>query len=62
MDLLEIEQGDPPQYFPVEYKRGKPKVYDRDRIQLCAQALCLEAMRDVEVTEGRDLVLGGSTA
>ena len=52
MDLLEIEQGDPPQYFPVEYKRGKPKVHDWDRIQLCAQALCLEEMRGVEVTEG----------
>jgi len=52
MDLLEIEQGDPPNYFPVEYKRGKPKVHDWDRIQLCAQALCLEEMRDVEVKEG----------
>ncbi|MCU7849616.1 MAG: CRISPR-associated protein Cas4 [Candidatus Thiodiazotropha sp. (ex Lucinoma kastoroae)] len=52
MDLLEIEQGDPPCYFPVEYKRGKPKVEDWDRIQLCAQALCIEDMRDVELSEG----------
>lgn len=52
MDLLEIEQGNPPKYFPVEYKRGKPKVQDWDRIQLCAQALCLEEMRDVDVKEG----------
>jgi CRISPR-associated exonuclease Cas4 len=52
MDLLEIEQGDPPRYFPVEYKRGKPKVADWDRIQLCAQALCIEEMRNVEVSEG----------
>lgn len=52
MDLLEIEQGDPPRYFPVEYKRGKPKVEDWDRIQLCAQALCLEEMRDVAISEG----------
>lgn len=52
MDLLEIEQGDPPRYFPVEYKRGKPKVQDWDRIQLCAQALCIEEMRDVQVDEG----------
>ncbi|MBI3563193.1 MAG: CRISPR-associated protein Cas4 [Gammaproteobacteria bacterium] len=52
MDLLEIESGDPPRFFPVEYKRGKPKVEDWDRIQLCAQALCIEEMRDTRVTEG----------
>lgn len=52
MDLLEIEQGDPPRYFPVEYKRGKPKVEDWDRIQLCAQALCIEEMRHTHVDEG----------
>lgn len=52
MDLLEIESGDPPRYFPVEYKRGKPKVEDWDRIQLCAQALCLEEMRQCSITEG----------
>ena len=52
MDLLEIEQGDPPRYLPVEYKRGKPKTEDWDRIQVCAQALCIEEMRDTSVTEG----------
>ncbi|MDQ1363308.1 MAG: CRISPR-associated exonuclease Cas4 [Pseudomonadota bacterium] len=52
MDLLEIESGDSPRYFPVEYKRGKPKVEDWDRIQLCAQALCIEEMRNTQVTEG----------
>lgn len=30
--------------FPVEYKRGRPKAADCDRVQLCAQALCLEEM------------------
>jgi CRISPR-associated exonuclease Cas4 len=29
---------------PVEYKRGSPKVIDADRLQLCAQAMCLEEM------------------
>lgn len=29
---------------PVEYKRGRPKPHDADRVQLCAQALCLEEM------------------
>ncbi|MEJ2740988.1 MAG: CRISPR-associated protein Cas4 [Gammaproteobacteria bacterium] len=52
MDLLEIEQVHPPLYFPVEYKRGKPKRERWDRIQLCAQALCLEEMRDVTISEG----------
>ena len=29
---------------PVEYKRGSPKESDADRLQLCAQAMCLEEM------------------
>lgn len=52
MDLLEIHVGDIPQYLPVEYKRGKSKTEDWDRIQVCAQALCLEEMRDCKITEG----------
>lgn len=53
MDLLEIEKiNDEMRYFPVEYKRGKPKVQDWDRIQVCAQALCLEEMRNIKITEG----------
>jgi CRISPR-associated exonuclease Cas4 len=52
MDLLEVHKGNPPHYFPVEYKRGKPKLEDWDRIQLCAQALCIEEMRNVQVEEG----------
>lgn len=38
--------------FPVEYKRGKPKKDDSDRVQLCAQALCLEEMLGVSVPAG----------
>ena len=38
--------------YPVEYKRGRPKEHDADRIQLCAQALCLEEMLSVPVPEG----------
>ena len=52
MDLLEIEQTNPASYTPVEYKRGKPKVDDWDRVQLCAQAFCIEEMRDTTVDEG----------
>lgn len=29
---------------PVEYKRGSEKMIDADRLQLCAQAICLEEM------------------
>lgn len=38
--------------FPVEYKRGKPKKDNADKVQLCAQALCLEEMLGVEITFG----------
>jgi len=40
------------QPFPVEYKRGKPKKDNSDKVQLCAQALCLEEMMDVSVPDG----------
>ncbi|MCL2285558.1 MAG: CRISPR-associated protein Cas4 [Firmicutes bacterium] len=29
---------------PVEYKHGRPQKNDSDRLQLCAQAICLEEM------------------
>ncbi len=38
--------------YPVEYKRGKPKVDDCDKVQLCAQAMCLEEMLNIEVPRG----------
>lgn len=38
--------------FPVEYKRGKPKPGNCDKVQLCAQAICLEEMLKVNVLEG----------
>jgi CRISPR-associated exonuclease Cas4 len=37
---------------PIEFKRGKPKTNDCDRIQLCAQALCLEEMTNSEIPDG----------
>jgi CRISPR-associated exonuclease Cas4 len=40
------------QPFPVEYKRGKPKVDRCDLVQLCAQALCLEEMLSVAIPAG----------
>ena len=38
--------------YPIEYKRGKPKTHRADEVQLCAQALCLEAMHGVSIPEG----------
>lgn len=38
--------------YPVEYKRGKTKLDDCDRLQLCAQALCLEEMLCVKIDSG----------
>lgn len=38
--------------YPVEYKRGSPKLQDWDRAQLCAQAMCLEEMLGVSIAEG----------
>ncbi len=37
---------------PVEYKRGKPKSHRADEVQLCAQAMCLEEMLEVEIPVG----------
>ncbi len=38
--------------FPVEYKRGKPKKDLSDKVQLCAQALCLEEMLNTDILYG----------
>lgn len=38
--------------FPVEYKRGKPKKDLSDKVQLCAQAICLEEMLDTDILSG----------
>ncbi len=38
--------------FPVEYKHGKPKKDNSDHVQLCAQAMCLEEMLQVEISKG----------
>ncbi len=37
---------------PIEHKRGKPKRLDHDRVQVAAQALCLEEMFGQTVEEG----------
>lgn len=51
LDLVEVEllTGD---MKPVEYKRGKPKTDNWDKVQLCAQALSLEEMTGKPVSAG----------
>lgn len=52
-DLVEFrDEGDGEVAYPVEYKRGKPKLHRADEVQLCAQALCLEEMTGRPVPEG----------
>lgn len=48
-DVVEFRGNIP---YPVEYKRGKKKPDKSDEVQLCAQALCLEEMMDVDIYEG----------
>lgn len=65
-DVVEFHRSDPesaqsayiPEYddyfkvIPIEYKRGTPKTEEFDRLQLCAQALCLEEMLCVDIPQG----------
>lgn len=37
--------------YPIEYKRGRSKTTDEDRMQLTAQAMCLEEMFCTEIPE-----------
>lgn len=38
--------------FPIEYKHGRPKENSCDKVQLCAQAMCLEEMLVVTIHTG----------
>lgn len=38
--------------YPVEYKKGKPKITEEDKLQLMAQAMCLEEMFSTTIEEG----------
>lgn len=40
------------QVIPVEYKRGAPKQHDADKLQLAAQAMCLEEMLFADIRQG----------
>lgn len=38
--------------YPIEYKRGKSKTDESDIMQLLAQAMCLEEMLGIRISEG----------
>ncbi len=48
-DVVEVHGATP---FPVEYKHGSKLERDHDDLQLCAQALCLEAATGKSVPRG----------
>ena len=50
--IADVVEFAPEGILPVEYKHGRPKTADCDRVQLCAQALCLEEMLSVSVAQG----------
>lgn len=52
VEFLLANDGGYDSISPVEYKRGRNKDSDVDRVQLCAQALCLEEMFGTPVTAG----------
>ena len=55
-DLVELwyaKNGTVEKMSPVEFKRGKKKADDIDRVQLCAQVLCLEEMLGTSVEHGQ---------
>ncbi len=52
-DVVEFDESRQPAVVrPIEYKRGRPKAHRADEVQLCAQALCLEEMLNVEIEHG----------
>ena len=55
-DLVELwyaKDGSIERISPVEFKRGRTKADDTDRVQLCAQVLCLEEMFDISIESGQ---------
>lgn len=51
-DVVEFRRDGRWMPTPIEYKSGSSKAGDADRLQLCAQAMCLEEMLGVEIELG----------
>ena len=55
-DLVELwynKDGGVQKVSPVEFKRGRKKADDTDRVQLCAQVFCLEEMFGITIESGQ---------
>jgi CRISPR-associated exonuclease Cas4 len=53
MDALEVhERAGVTRYLPVETKHGPRRRWERDDVQLCAQAMALEEMTGAVIAEG----------
>lgn len=37
---------------PIEYKRGRPKAHNADRLQLCAEAIAIEDLYNTHIAKG----------
>lgn len=60
-DLVELymnPEGGVAEAVPIEFKRGKDKESDCDRVQVYAQALCLEEMFGIRIDRGAFYYLG----
>lgn len=52
-DVVEFrESKNGKEVMPVEFKSGEPKDDISDKVQLCAQAFCLEEMLNTKITRG----------
>jgi len=53
-DVVEFRKGknEQEEVLPVEFKSGEPKEDLSDKVQLCAQVLCLEEMLNTKITQG----------
>ncbi len=53
-DIVEVREsgGRITEARPVEYKSGRKSKWSNDRVQLCAQALCLEEHFGIAISEG----------
>ena len=49
-DVVEFPEGAPP--FPIDYKNGRIQAWSNHEAQLCAIAMCLEEMFQVDVPAG----------
>lgn len=50
VEFRESKNGD--EILPVEFKSGEPKEDISDKVQLCAQVLCLEEMLNIKIQKG----------